>query len=94
MATSSITHNFVITSPQSVENFVSAVEEARVYNKLCKGSEKKGELRKMPEKKFGFSNEILDSMLEGVESQEDLLGKSGLITQLTKSLLERMLEPV
>ena len=28
MATSSITHNFVITDPQSVENFVSAIEEA------------------------------------------------------------------
>ena len=43
-----------------------------MYNKLCKGAEKKRELRKMPEKKFEFSNEILDSMLEGVESQEDL----------------------
>ena len=28
MATSSITHNFIITDPQSVENFVSALEEA------------------------------------------------------------------
>ena len=28
MATSSITHKFVISDPQSVESFVSAIEEA------------------------------------------------------------------
>ena len=28
MATSSITHNFVISDPKSVESFVSAIEEA------------------------------------------------------------------
>ena len=28
MATSSITHNFVISDPKSIENFVSAIEEA------------------------------------------------------------------
>lgn len=28
MATSSITHNFVISSPESVEKFITAIEEA------------------------------------------------------------------
>ena len=38
-----------------------------------------------------ISNELLDNMLVGVETQDDLWGKDGLITQLNKALLERML---
>lgn len=43
------------------------------------------------EKKFEISDEVLDSMLEGIKTQEDLFGENGLISQLSKSLLERML---
>ena len=43
------------------------------------------------EKKFEISNEVLDSMLDGIKTQEDLFGENGLISQLSKSLLERML---
>ena len=38
-----------------------------------------------------ISNELLDNMLVGVKTQDDLWGKDGLITQLNKALLERML---
>ena len=38
-----------------------------------------------------ISNELLDNMLVGVETQDDLWGKDGLITRLNKALLERML---
>ena len=43
------------------------------------------------EKKLEISNEVLDSMLDGIKTQEDLFGENGLISQLSKSLLERML---
>ena len=43
------------------------------------------------QERMKISNELLDSMLKGVKTQEDLWGKDGLITQLNKALLERML---
>ena len=43
------------------------------------------------QERMKISNELLDSMLKGVKNQEDLWGKDGLITQLNKALLERML---
>ena len=36
--------------------------------------------------------ELLDHLLEGVESAEDLLGQEGLLKQLSQRLLERMLD--
>ena len=41
--------------------------------------------------KLKISNDLLDAMLVGVKSQEDLWGKEGIITQLNKALLERIL---
>ena len=41
--------------------------------------------------KLKNSNELLDAMLVGVKTQEDLWGKDGIITQLNKALLERIL---
>ena len=38
-----------------------------------------------------FSNELLDAMLVGVKTQDDLWGNEGIITQLNKALLERIL---
>lgn len=35
--------------------------------------------------------EVLDKRLEGVKTQEDLAGPGGLLTQITKALVERML---
>ena len=36
--------------------------------------------------------ELLDELLKDVKSSEDLLGKDGLLKQLTKDLVERVLE--
>jgi len=36
--------------------------------------------------------ELIDALLKEVDSPEELLGKDGLINQLTKSLVERALE--
>ena len=41
--------------------------------------------------KLKISNDLLDAMLVGVKTQEDLWGKEGIITQLNKALLERIL---
>ena len=41
--------------------------------------------------KLKISNDLLDAMLVGVKSQEDLWGKDGIITQINKALLERIL---
>ncbi len=41
--------------------------------------------------KFKISNDLLDAMLVGVKTQEDLWGKEGIITQINKVLLERIL---
>ena len=41
--------------------------------------------------KLKISNDLLDAMLVGVKTQEDLWGKDGIITQLNKALLERIL---
>ncbi len=35
--------------------------------------------------------EVLDKLLEGVKTQEDLAGPGGLLKQITKALVERML---
>ncbi|MBF2077857.1 MAG: hypothetical protein IGR76_04885 [Synechococcales cyanobacterium T60_A2020_003] len=39
-----------------------------------------------------FSPKILDELLKGYQSPEDLLGDSGILKQLTKALVERCLE--
>ena len=41
--------------------------------------------------KLKISNDLLDAMLVGVKNQDDLWGKEGIITQLNKALLERIL---
>ena len=41
--------------------------------------------------KLKFSNDLLDAMLVGVKTQDDLWGKECIITQLNKALLERIL---
>ena len=41
--------------------------------------------------KLKISNDLLDAMLVGVKTQDDLWGKEGIITQLNKALLERIL---
>ena len=43
------------------------------------------------EEKLNISNDLLDAMLVGVKTQDDLLGKEGIITKLTKALIERIL---
>ena len=53
MATSSITHNFVISNPESVERFVAAIEEAE-YDRTPK--------RTLPGRQLTDSNEILALM--------------------------------
>jgi len=40
---------------------------------------------------MAISEEVLDKLLENYQKPEDLLGENGLITQLTKGLLEKML---
>ena len=41
--------------------------------------------------KLKISNDLLDAMLVGVKTQDDLWGKDGIITQINKALLERIL---
>lgn len=43
------------------------------------------------EEKLNITNDLLDAMLVGVKTQDDLLGKEGIIPKLTKALIERML---
>ena len=43
------------------------------------------------QEKLKLSNDLLDAMLVGVKTQEDLWGKEGIITQINKALLERIL---
>ena len=43
------------------------------------------------QEKLKISNDLLDAMLVGVKTQDDLWGKEGIITQLNKALLERIL---
>ena len=38
-----------------------------------------------------INEEVLDKLLENYQKPEDILGENGLIKQLTKGLLERML---
>ena len=48
-------------------------------------------MKKDGQEKLKISNELLDSMLVDVKTQEDLWGKDGIITQINKALLERIL---
>lgn len=41
--------------------------------------------------KLEISNDLLDPMLVGVKTQDDLWGKDGIITQINKALLKRIL---
>ena len=41
------------------------------------------------QEKLKISNDLLDAMLVGIKTQDDLWGKEGIITQLNKALLER-----
>ena len=43
------------------------------------------------QKKLKISNDLLDAMLVGVKTQDDLWGKDSIITQINKALLERIL---
>ena len=43
------------------------------------------------QEKLKISNDLLDAMLVGVKTQDDLWCKEGIITQLNKALLERIL---
>lgn len=43
----------------------------------------------MPEK---ITNELLDHLLDGVQTADEMLGQEGLLKQLGKRLIERMLE--
>ena len=43
------------------------------------------------QEKLKISNDLLNAMLVGVKTQEDLWGKDGIITQINKALLERIL---
>ena len=42
------------------------------------------------QKRKQISSELLDKMLVGVKSQDDLWGQNGIISQLNKALLERI----
>ena len=53
MATSSITHNFVISDPESVERFVAAIEESQ-HNPVSKQT--------LPGRQLTDSDEILALM--------------------------------
>ena len=48
-------------------------------------------MEKARQEKLKISNDLLDAMLVGVKTQDDLWGKEGIITQLNKALLERIL---
>ena len=48
-------------------------------------------MKQTKQERMQISNELLDNMLVGVKTQDDLWGKDGLITRLNKALLERML---
>ena len=41
--------------------------------------------------KFKISNDLINAILVSVKTQEDLWGKEGIITQINKALLERIL---
>ena len=43
------------------------------------------------QEKLKISNDLLDAMLVGVKTQDDLWGKEGIITQISKAPLERIL---
>ncbi len=43
------------------------------------------------QEKLKISNDLLDAMLVGVKTQDDLWGKESIITRLNKALLERIL---
>ena len=43
------------------------------------------------QKRLKISNDLLDNLLVGVKTQEDLWGNDGIITQLNKAILERIL---
>ena len=42
--------------------------------------------------KLNIPTELIDNMLTGVRSQDDLWGKNGIMTQLNKAILERILD--
>ena len=46
----------------------------------------------LEEKKMAISNQLIDQLLEGHSSAEDLLGEGGLLKELTKRVAERALE--
>ena len=48
-------------------------------------------MEKARQEKLKISNDLLDAMLVGVKTQDDLWGKEGIITQINKVLLERIL---
>src|SRR4051794_36689676 len=47
---------------------------------------------KKKEKPMPFAPEMLDELLKEYQKPEDLMGESGLLKQLTKALIERVLE--
>ena len=47
-------------------------------------------MEKTRQEKLKISNDLLDAMLVGGKTQEDLWGKDGIITQINKALLERI----
>jgi len=42
--------------------------------------------------KDGFSEQVLDELMQNYQNPEDLLGENGLIKQLTKALIERAMQ--
>ena len=41
---------------------------------------------------LGLSNEAVDALLGNVKTQDDLFGKDGLMKQISKRFMERLLE--
>ena len=59
----------------------------RLYNKLCKKKNRRTQIMEQTsQEKMKISKELLDSMLVGVKTQEDLWGKDGIITPSRKLL--------
>jgi putative transposase len=77
------------------------LERARVPNRVAAGAEPSGEVTAAPtgilerlpdEMREKLPDELVDELLAGAKTEEEIVGPGGLLSQLTKRLVERAME--
>src|SRR5947209_18745707 len=87
--------------PSTTTEKNSVLERARVSNRVGAGGSPSGEttapppgiLERLPdEMRDKLPDELVDELLAGARTEEEVVGPGGLLSQLTKRLVERAME--